>query len=201
MQTCFMVFGELSELRKLESERMEEAIHMKIESTERVWFKLLGTPKESEQKTIRLPVWGDGMSLGQVMKTSVFFDPVFFWLNHHQFLSIFDVPVGGAMCQDYTTGMFSQVNPVWPCLVGTVMVVIRLLTRCQFCAEHIWDTRLAQTNLIISINFNHLNQVYPQLDGNDRLPVPGFHRLKSILNVLKPFETGFVLPVCLTKFL
>ena len=48
-----------SAARILESERMEEATHTGSQSTERIWLKLLGTPKASEQKTILIRwVWG-----------------------------------------------------------------------------------------------------------------------------------------------
>ena len=88
---------------------MEEAIHMEIESAERVWFKLLETPKESEQKTIRPDrgFFDDGMSLGQVFFRPQFQTRCFFcWTitNFYQFMYLLVVP----RFQDYTTGMFSQ---------------------------------------------------------------------------------------------
>ena len=193
---------------------------MEIESTERVWFKLLGTPQESEDDSTRPRVflvmawaWGKWWR-PQFFSTRCFFgwtiEPspisINFWctcwwcnvprLHHWDILASLWRDWANICCA-LRSSTFERLVAVkshrsipcglaMPCLVGTVMVVIRLLTRCQFYAEHIWDTRLAQTNLIISIILIYLNQVYPQLDGNDRLPVPGFHRLKSILNVLKP---------------
>ena len=89
--------------------------------------------------------FGDGMSLGQVMKTSVFFDPMFFWLNHwtitnfYQFLMYLLVvqcakitPLGYSrkpmkrlskhlLCTSFFDlweagcSQISSVNPVWPC--------------------------------------------------------------------------------------